>query len=39
MDTAIRDLEENYSLFEHEFTTFFEELVLFSRREFQKLVK
>jgi acyl carrier protein phosphodiesterase len=39
MDTAIRDLEENYSLFEHEFTTFFEELILFSRREFQKLVK
>ena len=37
MNFAIVDLEEHYSEFENEFTTFFEELITFSRQKFISL--
>ena len=37
MNFAIMDLEEHYSEFENEFTTFFEELITFSRQKFNAL--
>jgi len=37
MNFAILDLEEHYSEFENEFTTFFEELITFSRQKFISL--
>lgn len=37
MNFAIVDLEEHYELFEKEFTSFFEELIIFSKQKFSSL--
>ncbi len=37
MNMAIIDLEENYAHFESEFTSFFEELIIFSKLKFKSL--
>ena len=39
MNFAILDLEEHYSEFENEFTTFFEELITFSKQKYNSLCK
>ncbi|WP_425237153.1 ACP phosphodiesterase [Ulvibacterium sp.] len=37
MNFAILDLEKNYTLFEEEFTAFFEELIIFSKQKYISL--
>jgi acyl carrier protein phosphodiesterase len=37
MNFAILDLEEHYESFEKEFTSFFEELIIFSKQKFSSL--
>ncbi len=39
MNFAIIDLEEHYSAFEKEFTSFFEELIIFSKQKFGSLIE
>lgn len=37
MDKAVKELEEFYTEFEHEFTQFFDELILFSKQKLHEL--
>lgn len=37
MNFAILDLEEHYAVFEQEFTTFFDELITFSKTKYQQI--
>lgn len=39
MNFAIIDLEEHYDKFESEFTSFFEELIIFSKRKYKSLLE